>query len=209
MATDHVVKQGEHIAHIAEKYGFRDFARIWDHPKNAQLKAERDNPFVLFPGDQVHIPDKELKVESGATGRRHTFRTPLQRLHLKVLMKDHEDTAIASTPLKLDVEGSVKSLTTDPEGKAEREILKTSENGTLTITDFEIPLKIGHLDPVDKLSGQKARLNNLGYDAGDVAGPEDMKFKSAVEEFQCDNDLPVDGVCDPGTQGLLKDKHGC
>jgi hypothetical protein len=104
MATEHKVTQGEHIAHIAEKYGFRDHSVIWNHPNNAQLKSERDNPFVLHPGDQVHIPDKQIRVESASTARVHVFRTPVEKLLLKIAVKDHEDNPLANTPLKLDVE---------------------------------------------------------------------------------------------------------
>jgi N-acetylmuramoyl-L-alanine amidase len=211
MAIDHVVKQGEHISRIAEKYGFLDHRTIWEHPENASLKNLRDNPWILFPGDVVHIPDKLVKKELVPTTKTHTFKLKLERLKLKVAVKDHEDNPIANTPLQMNVEGSVKSLTTDGDGKAEREILKSAAKGMVTITDFEIPLRIGDLDPVEELSGQKARLNNLGYDAGDPRGPEgpdDQRFRSAVEEFQCDNDLDVTGVCDEGTQVALEDKHG-
>jgi N-acetylmuramoyl-L-alanine amidase len=203
----HVVKQGEHIWQIAEKYGFYDHRTIWDHPNNASIKGAR-TPGVLFPGDEIHIPDKEKKDESKPTGAIHTFVLKKERLLLKLQIKDHEDNPIADTPVKVSVEGDTKSLTTDGDGKCEREVLKTAVVGTLFVTELEVPLKIGHLDPVDKLSGQKARLNNLGYDAGDPAGPEDMKSKAAVEEFQCDHDLDVDGVCGPDTQGKLKEKHG-
>jgi len=35
-----------------------------------------------------------------------------------------------------------------------------------------------------------------------------MAFLSAVEEFQCDNGLTVDGDCGPNTQAKLKEVHG-
>lgn len=211
MPTDHVVEQGDHISKLAEKYGFLDHRNIWDDPANASLKSLRDNPWVLFPGDLIRIPDKLLRTESVPTTKVHTFRVKLERLKLKLQIKDHEDNPIANTPVSLNVEGSVKSLTTDGEGKTEREILKTAVNGMLTVTDLEVPLKIGHLDPVDKISGQKARLNNLGYNAGAPDGPEgpdNIQFRSAVEEFQCDQKMKVDGVCSPETQAKLKEVHG-
>ncbi len=55
-------------------------------------------------------------------------------------------------------------------------------------------------------SGQQARLDNLGYFASDG---DDDAFKSAVEEFQCDNSLTVDGDCGPATQAKLKQVYGC
>jgi hypothetical protein len=204
----HVVKQGEHISAIAEKYGFRKHSLVWDDPSNSEIKSERDNPWVLYPGDQLTIPEKQVKTESVATTRVHVFRVPSEKLLLRIVVKDNEGNPIANTPCKLVVAGEESSLTTDGGGKIQKDIPKTAIEGRLTIKDIEVPLKIGHLDPVDKLSGQKARLNNLGYDAGDPAGSEDLQFRSAVEEFQCDQHLAIDGVCGPATQGKLKEVHG-
>jgi peptidoglycan hydrolase-like protein with peptidoglycan-binding domain len=73
----------------------------------------------------------------------------------------------------------------------------------------QIPIKIGDLDPEKKVSGQQARLKNLGYFRGDVDGQDSDDFESAVEEFQCDHSLKVDGICGPKTQAKLKEVHGC
>ena len=59
-------------------------------------------------------------------------------------------------------------------------------------------------------SGQQERLRNLGYLADPLPGddPEEL-FRIAVEEFQCDHKLAVDGKCGPATQAKLRDVHGC
>jgi peptidoglycan hydrolase-like protein with peptidoglycan-binding domain len=54
-----------------------------------------------------------------------------------------------------------------------------------------------------------ARLNNLGYFAGEIENPDQTAFESAVEEFQCDHGVHVDGICGPNTQAKLKKLHGC
>jgi hypothetical protein len=36
-----------------------------------------------------------------------------------------------------------------------------------------------------------------------------MALKSAIEEFQCDQKLPVTGKMDAATQDRLKKEHGC
>ncbi|MGE5692395.1 MAG: peptidoglycan-binding domain-containing protein, partial [Candidatus Zixiibacteriota bacterium] len=75
--------------------------------------------------------------------------------------------------------------------------------------DVAIPIQIGHLDPIEETSGQKARLSNLGYYFGPLDAQADEKFRIAVQEFQCDNDLKVDGECGPKTQEKLKQVYGC
>ena len=93
-----------------------------------------------------------------------------------------------------------------------------AEKASLTVKDPEgiaaertLTLLIDHLDPVSTPSGQKARLNNLGYFAGAMDEDDDVRFRSAVEEFQCERmgKAAVDGVCGPKTQAKLEEVHGC
>jgi peptidoglycan hydrolase-like protein with peptidoglycan-binding domain len=72
-----------------------------------------------------------------------------------------------------------------------------------------VALLVGDLDPVEEVSGQLARLQNLGYYAGKIGGGDAMAVRSAIEEFQCDNKLTVDGICGPETQARLIAVHGC
>jgi putative peptidoglycan binding protein/LysM domain-containing protein len=243
MADYYTVKQGDYLSKIAKQNGFPDFHTIWDHPNNAQLKQTRENPNVLFVGDQLFIPDKEQKQESGSTDKRHTFVVKRQTLKLRLVLEDIYEKPIANAQCALLVEDKVFHLTADGKGKVEHEIPGDAEKGFLVITSDQtpfqntpIPVKIGHLDPVDKISGQIARLNNLGYFTGDLTQAEgasasgaddgeragdtnetsgtggsgkDDQFRSAVEEFQCDHGLTVDGICGPLTQAKLKQLHGC
>src|SRR5262249_52106618 len=98
--------------------------------------------------------------------------------------------------------------TTDDAGKLAKVIPGLAEDAMLEIQGVQIPIKIGHLDPVDKASGQQGRLNNLGYDAGVVGETDEEKFRSAVEEFQCDHGITVTVGDDAGTQAQLKEGHG-
>src|SRR5262249_8508870 len=97
-------------------------------------------------------------------------------------------------------------------GTAERASLIIKDPQT-PLDDVVIPIKVGHLDPVEEVSGQQARLNNLGYFAGPLEGKTEEEnqalFLSAIEEFQCDHGLRVDGICGPQTQAKLKEVHGC
>jgi N-acetylmuramoyl-L-alanine amidase len=216
MPEYYTVLQGDHLSKIAKDNGFTDYAVIWDHPNNANLKNHRKNPNVLLPGDEVFIPDIEQKQESGATDRKHTFVVDKKTLKLRLVLEDIYEKPIAGAQCALLVDGQVFQLTTDGNGKLEQEIPLDAKEGTLTIrgdqtpfADDVIPIKIGHLDPIDEPSGQIARLNNLGYSAGKVDGSDDDAFESAIEEFQCDHLLKVDGDCGPQTQAKLKQVHGC
>ena len=68
-------------------------------------------------------------------------------------------------------------------------------------------MRVGLLQPVDTVAGVRERLNNLGYDAGDGDDPTALQFRSAVEEFQCDQALPVDGKVGPVTRAALARAH--
>lgn len=226
MAIDHKVVQGEYVSKIARHYGFSDYRTIWDHPKNAALKQARKNPNVLFPGDQLFIPDRGEKEVASATDRRHQFRLTRQPLTLRIVVENSFASPLGSVPFDLHVENETQNLISDRQGKVEQIIPVTAEQASLIVKSQEtgvneqpIPLKIGHLDPVEELAGQKGRLKNLGYYAGAINTPEDAEFRSAVEEFQCDHfpspqradgvPVAVDGVCGPKTQAKLKEVHGC
>jgi len=214
MGSYYMVVQGDHISKIAKENGFPDYHTIWDHPNNADLKKKRDNPNVLNPGDQIFIPDKEQKEESGNTEKRHTFQVKKEPLKLRLVLEDMYEKPIANATYALLVEGVVTQKTTDGKGHIEQDIPLDAHEATLVLRgdetpfrDIPFPIKIGNLDPVEEVSGQVARLNNLGYFPGD--GTDDDAFESAVEEFQCDHGLKIDGICGPKTQAKLKQIHGC
>lgn len=216
MASTHVVAQGEHLTSIADQYGFTDYASIWDHANNASLKQSRGNPNVLYPGDSLYIPDKQQKEELGATTKRHVFKLKQSRLMLRVLVEDAFERPVANASCVLTLDQERSTLASDGSGKLEKQISPTATEGTMVLdtqdTAFQgdvLQISIGALDPVETLTGQAARLDNLGYCAGTPASAEDPQFVSAVEEFQCDHALAVDGLPGPQTRAKLKQVHGC
>jgi hypothetical protein len=218
MSETYTVKQGDFLGKIAAKYGFANPMTIWDDPQNAKLKQNRKNPNVLFPGDQLFIPDKKGKQESGSTETRLKFELKAAKLMLRLILEDAYSKPIANAKCELAIDGEVFKLVSNDKGKIEKEIPAKAEKGSLTIKDSVspindqvIPIQIGHLDPVNEMSGQKARLNNLGYFAGPLDADEEALFRSAVEEFQCEHmgKSAVDGKCGPKTQEKLLAVHGC
>jgi hypothetical protein len=217
MAGYHIVKQGEDVPHLAWTYGFRDYLTIWNHPNNAALRTKRQNPNVLYPGDSVFIPDKDSGEYDKSTDKRHRFMVKSKPLKLRLVLKDQYEKPIANTACVLTVDDETKRLTTDGTGKVELTIQPSARNAKLVIdgreetphAGTEIPIRIGHLDPVEEISGQQGRLKSLGYYWGEIDGEDGPEFRSAVEEFQCEQGLTVDGICGPITQSKLKQVYGC
>ena len=214
---NYTVQQGDFVSKLAARFGFSDFRAIWDHPQNQKLKQERKSPNLLAPGDTLAIPEKESRTASCTTDAEHKFTLLKKPLKLRLVIKDMTGAAVAGKSCDVRVTGStdVAGLSTDGSGLVQRDIAADANEGKLMLKDAGVPidiqldLRVGHLDPIDKITGWKGRLNSLGYDAGELNADETLQLKSAVEEFQCDHKLHVDGVCGPQTQAKLKEVHGC
>jgi hypothetical protein len=120
MSAEHVVKDGEYLSLIAADYGFATYKSIYDHPNNADFKAKRKNPNVLFPGDVVFIPDWETKAVTGATEKRHCFQLCASPVKLRIIVKDENDEPIANATFSLTVEGNTCTVKTDGNGNQRR-----------------------------------------------------------------------------------------
>jgi Putative peptidoglycan binding domain/LysM domain len=205
----YTVKQGDHLSQIAFQHGFRNFRTIWDDPANADLKDLRRNPNVLMPGDMLVIPDKEERRELRPTGDQHVFVIPVPKLRLRIVFRNVNGDPLPNTDCELIVDGKKKMLKTGADGRIDEPLPVLAKGGAVIVAGEEYQLKIGDLDPVEEESGQRARLANLGYYLGSGSEIDEEELRSAIEEFQCDHDLFVDGVCGPKTQKKLLDVHGC
>ena len=207
-AGPHKVIQGDHVASIAADAGYLSWKTIWDDGKNAALKAKR-NPNVLYPGDILEIPVKQKKEENIPTTEYTTFQTIGDPVQLKIVVLDWSGNPVVDTELDIQLDAGEK-IKTAGDGSATKKVVDPQGNkeGKLLVKGYSLALKLGHLDPVEEVTGQVWRLNNLGYRAGNATTADDPVFKSAVEEFQCDYVLAVDGICGSNTQGKLKDTHG-
>jgi hypothetical protein len=222
----HTVKRGEFLAQIARDAGFHDPDSIWNAPENSDLRQQRHDPNVLVAGDRVFIPNRTPKDVAAATGQKHSFELASSELKLRLRVLDSGGAPVANQMCEFSV-GDLQQLTTDGDGRVERPITLDVNgprpiDGGLNFFDPQLRLvfhlKVGDLDHEDVVTGQQARLNNLGYFAGSdppVANPQTdedrelaQQFRWAVEEFQCDckNDpkfadlkLKVDGKIDKAT----------
>jgi len=216
MEVTHIVQQGEYMSRIAEQYGFPDWKVIYDHPKNKDLKEKRPNPNLLFPGDRVIIPQKEYKELNLQTGKGEKIKVKTSKTLFRVRLKGVNNKPLKNSRYTLQLGDDQSEGTTDGDGVVEhllptnvrRAVLKVSFEDALGSATETCMLNIGDMDPVDEFSGQRARLTNLGYDAEGAPTKDDPRFLRAVEEFQCDNKLKVDGDCGPKTQSKLKEVYG-
>jgi hypothetical protein len=202
MATDYEVQQGECIFSIAFEHGF--FAdTIWNHPKNAELKKKRRDPNVLMPGDLVFVPDIRPKDASRPTGQMHKFRcknTP-KTLRIQILRLG---IPIKNIGYRIDIDGLEKEGKTDSGGWLRQTLAPNAKLAKVVLADgSKYELNLGHLDPIDEVTGLQGRLHSLGYFEGAIDGQFDDKTREALEIFQRSNDLKVTGEADGQTKDLL------
>src|SRR5208282_1029286 len=133
VSETHTVEQGEYLASIAKDYGFSDWHTIYDHPQNADLKKKRPNPNVLLPGDQLFIPDKQLKGESCPTEKKTRFKLNVPKAWLKIVLKDSHGKPLSNQPYTLTAACVTCKGTTDGGGSLQQKIPIGVEIGQLSL----------------------------------------------------------------------------
>lgn len=206
----YTVKEGDCLSSIAAAHGFA-WQTLWNHADNAELKRRRKDPNVLCPGDEVVIPERKSKTESGATETRHRFRVTGGKTVLRLrLLKEGESRA--HEPYKLDIDGEWYEGTTDGDGQIEQKIPADAKKGKLLLGEKDsetIELNLGGVDPVDEVKGIQQRLKNLGLPCGKIDGELGEKTQAALKRFQQANGLEATGQADQATKDKLVELHGC
>lgn len=193
MAENHQVKQGECISSIAYENGFF-LETLWNHPNNSALKAEREDPYVLMPGDVVFIPDRTSKEESKPTNQVHKFKvknTP-EKLKLQLLVEGKPRSGEA---YELEVGGLKFNGKLDGEGRLNHSLPPNVKTGKLVLpeTNETFQLRISNLDPHDEITGAQGRLHHLGFYQGPIDGKESPELTHAVQVFQISKGLEPNG----------------
>jgi len=68
MSAVYTVQQGDWLDKIARNHGFESWRDLYHHPDNAAFRSRRPNPNLIYPGDQIVIPDVVMTVTAaGAT----------------------------------------------------------------------------------------------------------------------------------------------
>ena len=205
---NYVVRSGDCLSKIAGAFGF-DWQTLWDLPENLELKQKRKDPNVLFPGDQLYVPNLRVKHHDAETDKLHRFQrkgTPA-RLRLRFL-EDGDARQYESYVLNID--GDLRNGTLDKDGKLNEWIPPTADSVEITIGDDDpMTLKLGTVDPIAKISGVQGRLSNLGFDPGPIDNKIGPKTRHAIRRFQNKFDLDVTGQPDQTTRDKLVETHGC
>lgn len=193
---------------IAEQYGFF-WETLWNHPRNAALRASRLDPTVLEPGDEVFIPEKTIKEYQRPTGARHTFKVRNVPAKLRLQFADN-GAPRANVPYTLTVDGrevAPPGSRTNGDGMVECSISPRATVGVLVLGEGEAAeeyvLRLGHLDPEGTAEGVRRRLGNLGYDLP----KSEEETRDALRAFQVREGLAVTGEADEATRLRLRAIH--
>lgn len=215
MPQTYKVAQGDDLTTIAKRFDFNDWRTIYLDASNAAFRALRPDPFILFPGDTINIPDKQPRNEEAATGKSHKFYVHGMTRVLRLRLLDPFGEPFAEEPYQFFLGGQIVSSDkrTDKDGIASEDVPIDARAGKLSIQGFSWELAIGELNPIDQtddigISGAQGRLLNLGYPVGAVDGQMGPKTVAAIEMFQRDTKLPITGKLDDATKKALMKAHG-
>jgi len=203
----YTIDNGESIPSVAKDNGFF-WETLWNHAENSELKQKRKNPNILLAGDEVFVPELELKEESKPTEQRHKFKRkgdPV-KFKLQLLMMGEPR---ANEDYVLDIDGKLITGKTDGAGKLEQFVPGNAKGGRVLLGGGKesYPVRIGHLDPVEEISGMQQRLNNLGFTCGPEDGELNDATKAALAAFQARYKLNATGEPDDPTKAKLKELH--
>lgn len=207
MAKYVTAAQGDCIASIAYAEGFHPDT-VWKDEENTDLRTLRKNPNVLFPGDEVFIPDLEVIDTPGETEKRHRFR----RLGVPEILRVQfltESIPRANKPCRVSVGTEIISTTTDDEGWIAVPIPPDAE---MAVVHFDsggrYELQLGKMDPITTIIGVKKRLQNLKIYGGAIDNAPSRELTQAVTMFQRLHALKPTGTMDAATQAKLEEAAG-
>jgi hypothetical protein len=110
----HRAAQGECLSTIAARHGFSRWQALFDHPDNAALKAQRKSPNLLLPGDEIVVPDRDVKELECASGKVHRFKVKSPRSQVRIVLRAHDGTPHAGARWIVEVDDEeIKGETAD------------------------------------------------------------------------------------------------
>jgi LysM domain len=206
----YVIKQGDHLASLAHRYGF-DADTVWNDESNADLQKLRTDPAILFPGDVLHIPDQMPRRpvwRSLQAGTTNSFSSDAPRIPVAIQFVFDDGSPRSSVACSIDELPDQADLQTDGSGVLTLKVPVNQDvlHVTLADTGDQYVLRLGEMDPVDTVSGMFKRLQNLGYidpDDGydetklDVLRAALCLFRSQQTTVADEQPVPDDDPADP------------
>jgi len=160
----------------------------------------------------VTIPDRRLKEVSEPTSQVYKYKLKNSPAKFRVsVLSNAKPRENEKYVLKIDgVE--IKRGTVPSDGNVDISIPPKAKGAELIIgegEDTEIyTLNLGYLDPIETVSGIKARLNNLGFDCGKVDETVNEETTDAIFDFQCYINHPnPSGEIDDQTRKAIATLH--
>src|ERR1700693_182322 len=97
----HRVVQGECLATIARKHRFADWRTIYCHPQNAAFRDKRPNPNLIYPGDEIYIPDLDSGERSAVTEQKHEYVLRWRPTTIRIDIEDDKGVPFAGQEYRL------------------------------------------------------------------------------------------------------------
>ncbi|MFO0552354.1 MAG: type VI secretion system tip protein TssI/VgrG [Polyangiaceae bacterium] len=208
----YVVRQGDYLGKLAFVHGF-DEDKVWNDPKNADVKARRKDPNQLVAGDVLHFPRAVRASQPLSKGKTHDFKAKVPKTTARFVYED-EDGPWAELDYVIEGLGAEVKGKTDDKGAVTIEAPVYVREVRVSFPDKRMvfPVLIGDMDPIDEPSGQEQRLQHLGLlpPKGAIVSEQDAanRLSAALRQFQATHDLPATGVMDDATRSALEQAHG-
>ncbi|MGI0118461.1 hypothetical protein [Zooshikella sp. RANM57] len=214
--TKHTVKPGECLIMLAKCYKLGHWQPIYQHEKNATLRANRPDPNRLLTGDELFIPVQDKKQQA-VMEQRNTFVVKRANVFMSVQLKRQNGEVLPNMPYTLEIkpgklaEGEheltlennqlerpiILQGQTDDEGIAEQQIPVQATFGVLYFSPYtSLPryqltqvVKFGFMPPHDTPQGHMAMLKNRGYPVHKSDYQQSDQQISAVKAFKRDQKL--------------------
>jgi putative peptidoglycan binding protein len=123
-----------------------------------------------------------------------------------------EDKPQANIAYKVEIGALTIEGQTDSDGILECDIPPDARAGRVilepgTPNETVLPLNLGHLDPIEEVSGVKQRLANLTFPCGD-GDDETPELAAALRAFQEKFSLEITGALDQKTRDAIAKAYG-
>jgi len=171
MPITYTVKEGETFGQIALQHGFTDWSALYDHPDNAHFKEQRPDPRLVYPGDEIVIPEKVTKTEPVQENVLNVFVVSGAKPYLNLkLIEDVDGTVLADKPYVLTYGEKEVKGTLDDQGKLSEKLPPNVKDAMLTVIleaePKEVALKwkiMTDAHPINTPAAIAQRLQNWGY----------------------------------------------